>query len=260
MKNNTIKISAVIATKNEEKMLNACLQSLSWVDEIVIVDTGSTDKTLSIAKKNNVRIVNYASGKTFSDWRNKELSEAHGEWILYVDADERIPKDLQKEILSIIENSELSETWYAIPRSNVIFGKEFRHGGWWPDYVKRLYKKSALKKWEGNLHEEPVVEGKMGKLKKPMLHIKHETVFEMIQKTNQWSVIEAQLMFEAKHPPMTIPRFFTAMAREFFKSMIKETAFLDGRYGIMMAMYQVFSRFVSYAKLWEMQVKSKQLS
>lgn len=255
-----MKISAVIATKNEEKMLAECLESLRWVDEIVVIDTGSTDKTVSIAKKHNARVVEYHSGKTFSDWRNRELKEAKGEWILYMDADERIPKKLQKEIEAIVANEKNKYSWFAIPRSNVIFGKEFRHGGWWPDYVKRLYKRSSLKKWEGDLHEEPVVEGEMGKLDNFMLHIKHETIFEMIQKTNQWSVIEAQLMFDAHHPPMTIPRFLSAMGREFFKRMIKETAFLDGGYGIMMAMYQVFSRFVSYAKLWEMQVKSKQIS
>ncbi len=250
-----ILLSAVLILKNESKMLQECLESLSFADEIVVIDTGSTDKTIEIAKKAKARVVSYLTGKNFSDWRNKGLSEAQGEWIFYIDADERVTAKLRQEILSSIQSDTFS--WFVIPRSNKIFGKEFRHGGWWPDYVKRLYKRKSLKKWTGVLHEEPVVEGEMGYLSSPLTHIKHETVFEMMEKTNQWSDYEAKLMFDAKHPPMTVLRFFSAMWREFFYRMIRKLGFLDGREGVSMAMYQVYSRFVSYAKLWELQQKNK---
>lgn len=244
-------ISAVIITKNEEKMLPDCLKSLEWVDEVLVVDTGSIDDTLKIAKKFRAKIVDAKSGKNFSDWRNKGLSLASGEWILYIDADERVTEELQAEIT----NLEFKYSAYAIPRRNVVLGKELKHGGLYPDYQKRLFKKGKLKGWRGDLHEEPEINGNLSHLESPMIHIKHENFSEMVAKTNKWSEIEARLMFESSHPPMNIPRFLTAMTREFWQRMIVQKAFLDGKEGVVYAMYQVFSRFISYAKLWEMQVK-----
>ncbi len=253
-------ISAVIIAKNEAKMIGDAIKSLSFADEVLVIDTGSTDKTEELSKKLGARVLSYTTGKTFSDWRNFGLRAAKGDWILYIDGDERVSSALQSEICGIVQNSNPHSFAYAIPRSNVIFGKEFRHGGWWPDYVKRLFKKSELTKWNGDLHEEPVFEGKLELLQNYLLHIKHETVFEMVEKTNKWSAIEGTLMFEANHPPMNIARFLTGMFREFWKRMILERAFLDGKEGIIMAVYQVFSRFCSYTKLWELQISHKNKS
>lgn len=244
-----IKVSAVILTKNEELMIEDCLKSLAWTDEILVIDTGNTDNTNKIAKKHKARVVEYLTGKNFSDWRNKGLKEAKGEIILYIDADEQVTADLEEEIKSL----EFKHSAYAIPRRNIILGKELKHGGWYPDYQKRLFTKEKLKGWEGELHEEPKFAGQLGHLKNPILHIKHETFSEMVEKTNKWSYTEAKLMYDANHPKMNIPRFLSAMAREFWHRMIIKRAFLDGKIGIMFAMYQVFSRFISYAKLWELQ-------
>lgn len=246
-------LSAIIIAKDEEMMIEECLRSLSFADEIVLIDSGSTDNTVKIAKKHKARVVNFKQGNNFSEWRNKGLSEAKGDWILYIDADERVSEELSKEILEVI--SDQSETGaYAIPRKNNILGKNLIHGGWYPDYVKRLFKKGSISGWHGDLHEEPKYTGQIGHLKCDLIHIKHETFSEMIDKTNKWSGIEAKLMFEANHPPMNIVRFMTAMWREFWYRMIVKRAFLDGKVGIVFAIYQVFSRFVSYAKLWEMQL------
>lgn len=251
-------ISAIIITKDEEKMIKECLTSLDFVDEIIVIDTGSTDQTNAIAKKHKARVEKYSGVANFASWRNFGLKKAKGEWVLYIDADERITPGLKKEILTQITNSLPADrkdqfSGYALPRRNIILGKELKHGGWYPDYVKRLYKKTALKGWSGDLHEEPIFAGDLGHLKNDLLHVKHETFFEMVEKTNKWSAIEAKLMFDAKHPPMNLPRFITAMGREFWHRMIVKRAYLDGKVGIMFALYQVFSRFVSYAKLWEMQ-------
>ena len=248
-------ISVVIITKNEEEMLPDALKSVEWADEILIVDTGSIDETVNVAKKVGTRIVE-SNGKNFSEWRNKGLKEAKGDWVLYLDADERVTPELKKEILSVV-TAQAQFTAFAIPRRNIILGKEFRHGGFWPDYVKRLYLKSALKKWEGELHEEPVFEGEMDHMENAILHVKHEDFSQMVEKTNNWSEVEAKLMYDAGHPPMTVPRFLTAMWREFMYRMILKRGFMDGAEGIMFAMYQVYSRFVSYAKLWELQEKER---
>lgn len=253
-------ISVVIIVKNEAKMISDAIHSVSFADEVLVIDTGCTDSTVDISKKLGARVVSYTTGKTFSDWRNFGLKQAQGDWILYIDGDERVSKALATEILTIVNSPHSQAFAYAIPRSNYIFGKEFRHGGWWPDYVKRLFKKSEFKKWEGNLHEEPIFKGTLEHLKNHLTHIKHETIFEMVEKTNTWSAIEGKLMFEAGHPPMNIIRFCTGMFREFWRRMIRERAYLDGKEGIIMAIYQVFSRFCSYTKLWELQITHKNKS
>lgn len=255
-----MKLSVIIIAKNEEESIGGCLKTVRWANEILVVDTGSIDKTLEIVKKHGARIIKYTSKGNYSDWRNKGLKEAKGEWILYIDADERVTPELKKEIQAEINYRPLNVDHfnaYAIPRRNFIFGKEMKYGGWSPDYVKRLFKRSELEKWTGELHEEPKFKGELGHLKSPMIHKKNLTLSDMVEKTNKWSQIEAKLMFESRHPEMNILRFMSAVFREFWHRMIVKTAFLDGPRGIIYALYQVFSRFVSYAKLWEMQITKK---
>jgi hypothetical protein len=129
-----------------------------------------------------------------------------------------------------------------------------RYGGWWPDYVLRLIKKSDLKGWEGELHEQPQINGEVGKLKNPLIHITHKNLTEMVEKTNNWSEIEANLLYKSNHPKMNIIRFTTAGAREFWYRAIRKLGFLDGVYGCIEIMYQVYSRLITYSKLWEMQI------
>lgn len=252
MKNN---ISAIVITKNEEEKIGECLESLFWVDEVLVVDTGSDDKTIQIAIKKKAIVVSFAKGG-FSDWRNLGAKEAKGDWILYVDADERVTPLLRKEILKVIKNP-TDIALYAIPRRNIILGEEMKHGGWWPDYVKRLMKKDAFVKWEGDLHENPVVEGKLGHLKNPLVHIKHAKLSEMVEKTNKWSEIEAKLLLKSGHPKMAGWRFFRIMATELWYRLIKLKGFLDGTEGVVYAIYQMWSKFITYGKLWEMQLEKK---
>ncbi|OGM19074.1 hypothetical protein A2686_00740 [Candidatus Woesebacteria bacterium RIFCSPHIGHO2_01_FULL_38_10] len=249
------KISAIVIGKNVGDKLLGCLSSLQWVDDLVYVDTGSEDASLEIAKNNGAAVFTYKKGG-YSDWRNKGLKVARGEWILYVDTDEIVPPQLRGEILHSIQRND-GCCAFAIPRKNIIFGKEMKHCGLWPDYVKRLFLKSKLKKWQGEIHEEPVYEGKMNHLENPLMHYKHDNLSEMLEKTNKWSEIEARLMYEASHPKMNEIRFTTAIMREFWLRIIRQTSFLDGREGVIYGLYQVFSRFLSYAKLWEMQLKTK---
>lgn len=261
------KLSAIVIAKNEEEHIGDCLKALSWADEIVVVDTGSTDKTVQLAKKHGAIVVNTRGG-SFNAWREKGLKNAGGEWLLYVDADERVTPKLHREIAKLLKG-EPAYPAYAIPRRNFIFGKEFKHSGQWPDYVKRLFKRSTLKGWSGELHEEPRYlfqgkeasgqEGTIGHLTAAFIHYKHKQLGEMVEKTNKWSEIEAKLMFDAGHPPMNLARFGSAIVREFWLRMVRQLAFLDGGEGIIYAMYQVYSRFISYAKLWELQeMKIKQ--
>lgn len=270
-KNNKVKISVIIVAKNEEEKLPDCLKSIKWADEIVVIDNDSMDKTVEIAKRFGARVFSASDTLTlkYADLRNMGLEKAIGKWVFYIDADERVTPELKDEINEILTSSfdkprtsqndrnvdgDGRYNAYAIPRRNVILGREMKHGGWWPDYVKRLFLRKSLKKWTGDVHEEPVYEGEMGHLENHLIHIKHNKLEGMVEKTNKWSEIEAKLMFDANHPRMNIVRFFTAMAREFWLRMIKHKAFLDGGEGTVYALYQVWSKFISYAKLWEMQI------
>jgi glycosyltransferase involved in cell wall biosynthesis len=251
-----MKISGIIIARNEEKVISDALKSLEFCDELILIDNGSLDKTATIAKKFGAKVYEYkkiASEGSFSEIRNFALTKANSDWVLYLDADERATPELKKEILDKLPDAK--ENAFAVPRRNFIFGKEFKHSGQYPDYQKRLFKISELIKWTGDVHEEPEFKGKLGYLKNPMIHRKNMTLSQMVEKTNKWSEIEAKLMFEAKHPPMNLIRFGTAMAREFWLRMIVQMAFLDGALGIIYAIYQVFSKFTSYAKLYERQIK-----
>ncbi len=251
------KISAVIIAKNEEDNLSECLKNLDFVDDIIYVDNDSTDKSLEIAKKFGSRIYSFIGG-SFSERKNFAFNKVTDDWFISLDADERITPQLKNEIFEKITNYKLQITnfgAYAIPRKNIILGKVMKHGGWWPDYVIRLFKTENFRRMNGELHEQPEFNGKLGYLVNSITHNKHLSISEMVEKTNEWSEVEAKLMFDAHHPPMNVIRFASAGAREFWLRFVKHMGFLDGVEGIIYSLYQVFSRLVSYAKLWEMQLK-----
>lgn len=245
-------VTVIIIAKNEEKMIGDCLKSVKWANEVIVIDNGSVDKTGSIAKSLSANVYNLPRG-SFSDLRNFGIWEASGDWLLYIDADERVTEDLKIEIEKVVEKGVFNA--YAIPRTNIILGKKMRRGGWWPDYVKRLFKKNKLKEWTGELHEEPSFEGELSHLKKPLLHIKHDNISDMVVKSNDWSDYEAKLFFETNHPKIVWWRFIRIMLTELWYRLVKLGGFLDGPEGIIYAFYQMWYRFLVYAKLWEVQIK-----
>jgi len=230
------KISAIILIgENVEKnLLQKCLESVSWCDEIVKVET--------------VRLKG-----SFSDWRNEGARQAKGEWLLYIDVDEQVTPKLKEMILKVIGSNEFSA--YAIPRRNIFLGHEMHWGGWYPDYVVRLIKKDKLVRWVGDLHEQPKFDGEICHLKEPLIHNSHRNLAEMVDKTNSWSEIEAKLLFDSGHPKMNIFRFTSAALREFWYRGVLNLGFLDGTVGVIEIIYQMFSRLITYAKLWELQLK-----
>lgn len=232
-----VKVSVItlLGKEVDEALLKKCLDSVNWSDEIIKVDT------------KNIK-------GSFANWRNEGLKKANGDWILYIDTDEEVTPRLRDEIVSLTTNHYSLITCFAIPRQNIIFGQEFKHGGQYPDYQKRLFLKSSLTKWMGELHEEPVYLGNLGYLKNPLIHHKKINISQMIDKTNKWSEIESKLMFDANHPRMNLVRFVSAGFREFCLRFIKQLCFLDGTKGIIYGIYQVYSRLISYSKLWEKQL------
>lgn len=253
-----MKLSVIILTKNEESQIKGCLESVTWADEIIIVDSGSADRTLEIVKKYTDKIF-IDKGDDFSVKRNLGLEKAKGEWILYIDADERVTPLLRDEIKSEIRNptrlpdGQEFET-YAIRRKNFYFGNHE-----WPyiENVERLFKKKALKGWRGQIHESPIAGGQAGELQNFLLHYTHRDLSSMVEKTIEWSKIEAKLRFEAGHPPVVWWRFPRVMMTEFYRSYIKQKGWKAGTVGMIESFYQSFSIFVTYARLWELQNKVK---
>ena len=251
-----IKLTGIIIARDAEERISNCVKSLEFCDEIIVVDTGSIDKTTEVAKKLGCNVFKYSKG-SFNDWRNFGQSKAKGIYIFYLDTDEEVSVKLKIDILKLVKVWGENVGCYAIPRKNIILGKWLKHGGWYPDYVIRLFKKGSLIKWENELHEQPIYKGKLKYLESAIVHYKEDNLGDMVKKTNKRSEIEGRLMFEAGHPPMTIPRFISAIAREFWFRFVKNLAFLDGGEGVIMGLYQVYSRFISYAKLWEIQITTQ---
>jgi glycosyltransferase involved in cell wall biosynthesis len=263
MNNKAIQLSAIVIAKNEESRIAKCLESLIFCDEIIVVDNGSTDRTAPIAKKYSAHIENFQASD-FSALRNFGKSKAKGIWILYIDADEVVTPELKEEIIKtlriadnelirknnsqfIIRNQTING--YYISRRNYYFGQEWSV----QDKMQRLFLKDALVRWEGILHETAVIEGKMGILKEPLIHNTHRTLEEMVAKTNDWSQFEAQLRFNTNHPKIAPWRFIRVMMTGFFRSFIKEGGWRMGTVGWIESVYQAFSMFITYAKLWELQ-------
>lgn len=249
----------VIIVKNEERLIGKAIKSAQFADEILVLDTGSTDKTVALAEKAGARVVERPSKRlAFARWRTAAIKEVSSDWIFYLDADERITPKLKKELAEITYREPTKKgtsliTAYAVPRENYYLGRRVRWGGAWPDYVKRLFWRKSLKKWVGRLHEEPVFEGELGYLESPLRHYTHRDLTSMLEKTIEWSKLEAEELYKSEHPPMTWWRFLRIMLTEAWDRGIKKQGFRDGTVGVIEVIFQIFSRFITYARLWEMQ-------
>ncbi len=243
------KISAVIIVKDGEDLIADCIDSLFFCDEIIVIDNDSKDRTEEIAKRMSAKVFEYDS-KDFAKLRNFGLLKATSEWVLYVDVDERISKELAKNIKNLLLKEENEFSAYKLQRKNFYFGNEE-----WPNIekIERLFRRRALKKWIGQLHESPLIEGKIGDIEGYLLHYTHRDLSSMLSKTIEWSKIEANLRYKTNHPRMTWWRFPRVMLTAFFNSYITQKGYKAGTAGIVESVYQAFSIFITYARLWELQ-------
>ncbi len=254
-------ISIIILAGNEQNMITDCLKTCSWVEEIILVAANSTDKTVSLAKKiiPNIIVIKTSDeyNKNFSKWRNLGLKSATKQWILYIDADERITPKLKKNIIKTISSNN-KYSHYAIPRANYFLGQRVKHGGTYPDYVKRLYQRNKFLGYKGILHEEPIVSGEINYLTDDLLHYTHRDLTSMINKTIVWSDTEAQALFKSDHPPVVWWRFIRMILTKLYERLIKQKMWKDGQVGWISAIFESYNTFLIYARLWELQQKQNQ--
>lgn len=241
-------LSAIIIAKDEEDNIDECVQSLSFCDEIIVIDNGSIDTTREVAKRFGARVVLFPS-LSFAALRNQGSREAKGEWLLYVDADERVSNKLKESIEEVKTEEDNNFVAFRMSRTNKFLGVEFHH----VEHIVRFMKRTALVRWEGEVHETARVVGAIGDLVGVLYHDTHRTLSHMVEKTNRWSVIEARLRFETGHPKIVPWRILRVMITGFLDAYIKKGGFRSGTVGCIESIYQAFSMFITYAKLYELQ-------
>ena len=243
-------LSVIITAKNEEERIVACLESVKWADEIIVLDNGSHDKTIELAKKYTTKIFKFEN-QDYAAFRNKAIEQAKGDWVLYIDPDERVLVDLKTEIEQLIKNNQYSA--YAISRKNIILGEDVKYGPFWPDWVIRLLKKSDFETWVGKIHEYPRFKGKLGYTKNSLLHLTHRDLDQIVLKSLSWSKIDAKLRLDVNHPKMSGLRFIRILFSELFNQGIKRGGFFAGTVGVIDSILQTFSMFMTYVRLWQYQ-------
>lgn len=245
-----VKLSVIILTSNEEDFIAKAIRSVKWADQILVVDTDSIDKTREIAQKNGAFVIEHPF-TDFSAQRNFALSYVKNDLVLYLDADEEVNEELRKNIEKEVSNPNFHA--YSLTRVNFYLGKE------WPkkEQLTRLFWKKYLLGWEGKVHETAKVEGPTGEISGALIHHTHRSLESMIKKTLVWSAIEANLRLDAGHPPVTWWRIFRVMMTAFWNSYIRERGFQVGTVGLIESVYQSYSIFITYARLWELQQGQK---
>lgn len=251
------KISAAIITLNEEENLEDCLNSLSWVDEIVIVDSLSTDRTLEIAETFGAKII---SQKFLGHVKQKQLAvdNCSHDWVIALDADERVSKTLSKNIQNLFLNTPYDEilNGYTVSRCSFHLGRWIRHGGWYPDRNIRLFNRKKGK-WGGvDPHDKIEIEGAAGDLKGDLLHYVFRDLAHNIATNNFYSGISADIFFREGKKPSMLKLLFKPFGK-FLETYIIKRGFLDGLPGFIISVGAAYSMFLKFAKLWEHHVRAE---
>ncbi len=244
-------LSVILITRNEEANLADCLASLEGIaQQIVVVDTNSSDRTLEIAKSYGAAIAQPPDWPGFGPQKNRALDLATGEWVLSLDADERLTPALKSEIVTAIHHSAHVDC-FAIPRLSWYCGRFIRHSGWNPDYVDRLFKRGSARFSDDLVHERLITSGQVVKLENPMLHYSFMNYSQVLQKIDRYSTASAEQAF-AKGKTSTPLKAVLHGAWSFFRTYFLRAGFLDGPQGFTLAMSNAQGTYYRYVKLWHL--------
>ncbi len=247
------KISVVLAVFNEEKNLKQCLDSVSdFAWEIVVVDGGSTDRTLEIAKQFRSKIIKTSNPQVFHINKNKAIDAASGDWVLQLDADETVTKELAEEIKEVtVRDSEANGYW--IPRKNLFLGKFLTKGGQYPDYTLRLYRKGKGRLPAKDVHEQAIVEGKTDYLKNDLLHLKDKSFSIYLERFNRYTDLLVTQM-DQSGIKVNIFSFISFILCKpflwFIRSYFRHRGYVDGFPGFVFALFSSLRFPVAYLKYW----------
>jgi glycosyltransferase involved in cell wall biosynthesis len=244
-----MKLSVVTITLNEEQNISDCLKSVSWADELIVVDAHSTDRTVELARQYTDCVYvadwkGYAAAKAFA------LQQAKNEWVLWLDADERVTDELADEIREIMSNESPPYERYEVARRAFFLGKWIRHCGWYPGYVVRLFRKSSAQFSDNRVHEHIVGEGQAGRLRNDLLHFTDENLYHYFAKFNRYTSLAAGEL-DASRRKFSLYDTLIRPPYLFFKMYVIRLGLLDGRHGLILSLLSSAYVFTKYAKLWE---------
>jgi glycosyltransferase involved in cell wall biosynthesis len=251
------RISVVIATKDEERNIRNCLESVKWADEIIIVDDASKDRTVEICREYTSNIISNDSKGSFHVNKNLGIERSSGDWILSIDADEIVVPELAQEIKDITERTD--KLGYYISRKNFFMGKWIRGCGWYPDYIVRLFRKGAAR-WPLEIHDVPRIEDKdkVGYLRNSLVHITYASIEQYFDKFARYTTRLAQEEYE-KGIRITKINFLLLFLIKplswFSHKYFLKRGYIDGFRGFFISVASAVTIFMTYAKLWEMRRK-----
>jgi len=241
-------VTAVIITRNEEHQILECLNSIAWVDEVVVVDTGSRDRTVELAKHWSARV--YEIEFTgYGEAKNYGLRMARGDWILSIDADERVSPELRNEIEQKLHSGADREGYY-VPRRAIFLGQPILHGGWYPGYVLRLFRREKGVFDARKVHEGVKVDGAVGYLRSPILHFTDPSLKHYLEKLNVYTSLAAEEVRDRSGSGQLFHLLCSPLFM-FVKMYFLRLGLLDGMHGFVLAVCSAFHVFIKHAKIWE---------
>lgn len=243
-----IHLSVIIITKNEAGNLRACLDTVGFADEIIVLDSGSTDGTIELARAAGASVVSTTDWPGFGPQKNRALAAASCEWVLSIDADERITPALADEICAAIKSPESADA-YDISRRSWYCGRFIDHAGWTPDYVTRLFKRSAGRFSEHIVHERLIVDGNTKRLNSQMLHYSFRDFSQVLQKIDSYSTLSAQQEY-ARGKRAGIGAAVLHGLWTFIRTYFLKRGFLDGAQGLALAISNAEGSYYRYLKIW----------
>jgi len=239
------KLSVIIITKNEAANIRACLESVKWADEIIVVDSGSSDATAEICRELGAK-VHAHDWPGFGIQKNRALSYATGEWIFSIDADERVTPDLKAQLVKAMENE--STDGFYVPRLSQFCGKFIWHCGWYPDYVLRLFKRGKARFSDDKVHERVILEGTSGRLSTPLLHYSYIDEADVQRKTDHYASAGAMQLFTKGKTALLADAPLRA-GWAFVRTYFLRLGFLDGTAGLDIALMNAKTTYLKYRQL-----------
>lgn len=243
-------LSVIVITHNEQVNIGACLKCLDFADEIIVVDSASTDQTAEIARALGAQVHVTEDWPGFGQQKNRALALAQGQWVLSVDADERVDGSLRSEIMHAMSR-ETGPTAYRFPRRSRYCGQFMKHSGWSPDWVVRLFRRGNAQFSDDLVHEKLVVQGAVGDLNSPLLHLSFPDFESVLDKANRYSTAGAQAM-NKKGKGATLQGAIGHGLWAFFRTYVLRLGFLDGQLGLALAISNAEGTYYRYAKRWLM--------
>lgn len=243
-------LSVIIITYNAAETLQDCLDSVAWADEIIVLDSGSSDATLDICRAHSVQLHN-TDWPGFGAQKNRALALASSDWVLSIDADEQVSEALRQALLNALQNP--AYTAWEMPRRSWYCGRFMRYSGWYPDYVTRLFRRDSAKFSNDLVHERLLLtQGKRGRLKTPLIHYPFLHIEQVLDKLNSYSTAGAR-MLEQRGKTASLWQAVLKGLWAFLRSYILRLGFLDGAQGFLQAVSAAEGTYYRYVKLWYMQ-------